>query len=100
MAVGSGSGLKKTSAEHSARQLARSSRHSASERKRAGSLETSLNVPLDVMAAIEFTTVEVWTKGDLTTFYLLFVRELKTRRVKLAGCTNNLFPIHFSMSLK
>jgi hypothetical protein len=29
-----------------------------------------------VMAAIDFTTVEVWTKGGLTTFYLLFVMEL------------------------
>ena len=31
----------------------------------------------DVMASIDFTTVEIWTKGGLTTFYLLFVMELK-----------------------
>ena len=41
------------------------------------------------MASIDFTTVEVWTKGGLTTFYFLFVMELKTRRVKFAGCTTN-----------
>ncbi len=41
------------------------------------------------MAAIDFTTVEVWTKGGLATFYLLFVMELKTRRVHFAGCTTN-----------
>ena len=43
----------------------------------------------DVLARIDFTTVEVWTKGGLVTFYLLFVMELKTRRVDFAGCTPN-----------
>ena len=41
------------------------------------------------MAAIDFTTVEVWTKGGLTTFYLFFVMELKTRRVNFVSCTTN-----------
>ena len=41
------------------------------------------------MASIDFTTGEVWTKSGLTTFYLLFAMELKTRRVKFAGCTTN-----------
>ena len=35
--------------------------------------------------AIDFTTVEVWTRSGLVTFCLLFVMELKTRRVHLAG---------------
>jgi hypothetical protein len=43
----------------------------------------------DVMASIDFTTVEVWTTSSLTLFYLLFVMELKTRRVNFAGCTTN-----------
>jgi len=30
----------------------------------------------DVMASIDFTTVQVWTKSELTTFHLLFVMEL------------------------
>ena len=61
----------------------------APARKRTGSWETFLKAHWDVMAAIDFTTVEVWTKGGLTTFYLLFVMELKTRRVNFAGCTTN-----------
>ena len=42
-----------------------------------------------MLAAIDFTTVEVWTKGGLVTFYLLFVMELKTRRVYFAGCATS-----------
>ena len=30
---------------------------------------------------------KVWTKGGLVAYYLLFVMELKTRRVHLAACT-------------
>jgi len=42
-----------------------------------------------VLGAIDFTTIEVWTKSGLVTFYLLFVMEVATRRVHLAGCTTN-----------
>lgn len=42
-----------------------------------------------MLAAIDFTTIEVWTPRGLVTFYLLFVTELKTRRVDFAGCTTN-----------
>ena len=42
-----------------------------------------------MLAAIDFTTVEMWTKGGLVTCYLLFVMELKIRRVYFAGCTPN-----------
>ncbi len=59
------------------------------DRKRTGSWETFLKAHWDVMASIDFTTVEAWTTRGLTTFYLLFVMELKTRRVKFAGCTTN-----------
>jgi len=41
----------------------------------------------DVLAAIDFTTIEIWTKSGLVTFYLLFVMEQSTRRVQFAGCT-------------
>ena len=61
----------------------------APDRKRTGSWETFLEAHWDVMASIDFTPVEVWTKGGLTTIYLLFVMELKTRRVAFAGCTTN-----------
>ncbi len=40
-----------------------------------------------MLASIDFTTIEVWTKGGLVTFYLLFVMEVATRRVHFAGCT-------------
>ena len=53
------------------------------------SWSTFLKAHWDVLAAIDFTTVEVWTKGGLVTFYLLFAMELKTRRVHFAGCTPN-----------
>jgi len=59
----------------------------APERKRQTTWKTFLKAHWDVLGAIDFTTVEVWTKGGLVTFYLLFVMELKTRRVHFAGCT-------------
>ena len=61
----------------------------APDRKRTGSWETFLKAHWDGMASIDFTTVEVWIKGGITTFYLLFVMELKTRRIAFAGCTTN-----------
>ena len=61
----------------------------APNRKRQTTWSTFLKAHWDVLAAIDFTTVEVWTKGGLVTFYLLFVMELKTRRVHFAGCTTN-----------
>jgi hypothetical protein len=59
----------------------------AHDRERSTSWATFLKAHWDVLAAIDFTTIEVWTKGGLVTFYLLFVMELKTRRVHFAGCT-------------
>jgi hypothetical protein len=51
--------------------------------------KTFIQAHWDVLAAIDFTTIEVWTKSGLSTFYLLFVMELSTRRVEFAGCTTN-----------
>jgi putative transposase len=59
-------------------------------RKRPTKWATFLKAHWDVLAAIDFTTLEVWTKGGLVTFYLLLVMELKTRRVHLAACTSSL----------
>ena len=61
----------------------------APERKHQTTWATFLKAHWDVLAAIDFTTIEVWTKGGLVTFYLLLVMELKTRRVYCAGCTPN-----------
>ena len=49
----------------------------APDRKRQTSWGTFLKSHRGVLAAIDFTTVEVWTKGGLVTFYLLFVMELR-----------------------
>ena len=62
----------------------------APDRNRQTSWKTFIRSHWDVLAAIDFTTVEVWTKGGLVTYYLLFVMELKTRRVYFAGCTSTL----------
>ena len=59
------------------------------DRKRTGTWETFLKAHWDEMDSIDFTTVEVWTKDGLTTFYFRFVMELKTRRGNFAGCTTN-----------
>jgi putative transposase len=61
----------------------------APDRKRQTTWQTSLQAHWDVLAAVDFTTVEVWTKNGLVTVYLLFVMELATRRVHFAGCSTN-----------
>jgi transposase InsO family protein len=58
-------------------------------RRRQTSWKTLLKAHWDVLSAIDFTTFEVWTPRGLVTFYLLFVMELKTRRVHFAGCTTS-----------
>lgn len=42
---------------------------------------------VQTMAACDFFTTEVWTKGGLVTFYVLFIIKLATRRVEIAGIT-------------
>ena len=61
----------------------------APDRKRQTTWKTFIQAHWDVLAAIDFTTIEVWTRKGLTTFYLLFVMEVATRRVYFAGCTIN-----------
>jgi hypothetical protein len=39
------------------------------------------------LAAADFTTIEVWTRGGLVTFYILVVMRLSTRRIEIAGIT-------------
>jgi len=59
----------------------------APKRRRQTTWKTFLKAHWDVLAAVDFTTVEVWTKNGLITFYLLVVMELATRRVHFAGTT-------------
>jgi putative transposase len=61
----------------------------APDRRRQSTWKSFLQAHWDVLASVDFTTIEVWTKGGLVTVYLLFVMELATRRVHLAGGTAN-----------
>ena len=61
----------------------------APDRKRQSTCKSFLQAHWDVLAPVDFTTIEVWTKGGLVTVYLLFVMELATRRVHFAGSTAN-----------
>ena len=61
----------------------------APDRRHQTTWKTFLKAHWDVLASVDFTTIEVWTKGGLVTIYLLFVMELATRRVHFAGCTPN-----------
>ena len=58
-------------------------------RKRQSTWKSFLAAHWDVLASIDFTTIEVWTRRGLVTYYLLFVMELETRRVHFAGSTTN-----------
>lgn len=60
----------------------------APRRRQAGmSWEQFLKLHWEVLAATDFFTVEVATWHGLITYYVLFVMELSTRRVHLAGIT-------------
>jgi transposase InsO family protein len=61
----------------------------APRRRRTTTWKTFIKAHWDILAAVDFTTVEVWTPRGLVTFYLLFVMELATRRVRFLGSTTN-----------
>jgi hypothetical protein len=59
----------------------------APQRKRQTTWKSFIQAHWESLAAVDFTTIEVWTRGGLVTYYLLFVMELATRRVCFAGLT-------------
>ena len=59
----------------------------APDRKRQSTWKSFLQAHWDVLASVDFTTIEIWTRSGLVTCYLLFVMELATRRVHFAGLT-------------
>jgi len=61
----------------------------APDRSRQGSWKEFLNTHWEVLASVDFTTIGVWTKKGLATYYLLFFMNLATRRVHFAGLTMN-----------
>jgi hypothetical protein len=59
----------------------------APNRRRTTTWKTFLKAHWEVLAAADFTTIEVWTRGGLVTFYILVVMRLSTRRIEIAGIT-------------
>ena len=61
----------------------------APERKRQTTWGTFLKAHWESLAAIDFTTTEIWTIQGLVTMFVLVVMQLKTRRIEIAGITTN-----------
>jgi hypothetical protein len=61
----------------------------APDRSRRSIWKSFLEAHWDVLASVDFTTIVVWTKSGLVTYYLLFFMELATRREHLVGLTAN-----------
>jgi transposase InsO family protein len=61
----------------------------APDRRRQSSWRSFLKTHWDVLASVDFTTIGIWTKNGLVTYYLLFFMEIATRRVHFAGLTTN-----------
>lgn len=61
----------------------------APDRSKRGNWDTFLKSHWDSIAATDFFNVEVWTLGGLVTYYVLFVIDLSTRQVEIAGITPN-----------
>ncbi len=59
----------------------------APEREKKTTWKEFVRSHMDVLAATDFFTTEVWTKGGLVTYYVLFFMHLATRRVHIAGVT-------------
>ncbi len=59
----------------------------APDRKRTTTWGMFLKAHWDSLAAIDFTSTEVWTMHGLVTMFVLVVMELKTRRIEIAGIT-------------
>lgn len=50
---------------------------------------TFLKAHREVIAGADFFTAEVWTTRGLTTYYVLFIMDIATRIVQVAGLTTN-----------
>jgi len=57
----------------------------APERKRKTTWKEFLAQQRDVIVAADFFTIEAWTREGLTRFLVLFLIDLSTRRVEIAG---------------
>src|SRR5262245_37362218 len=59
----------------------------APERQKTTTWKEFIRTHLDVLVATDFFTTEVWTKGGLVTYYVLFFLHLASRKVQVAGVT-------------
>ena len=59
----------------------------APERRKTTTWREFIRSHMDVLAATDFFTTQVWTQGGLVTYYVLFFIHLATRRVHVAGIT-------------
>ena len=59
----------------------------APERRKTTTWREFIRSHMDVLAATDFFTTQVWTQGGLVTYYVLFFMHLATRRVHVAGIT-------------
>jgi len=59
----------------------------APDRKTGTTWREFIRAHMDLLAATDFFTAEVWTKSGLVTYYVLFFIQLSTRRVYVAGST-------------
>ena len=59
----------------------------APERRKTTTWREFIRSHMDVLAATDFFTTEVWTQGGLVTYYVVFFMHLATRRVHVAGIT-------------
>lgn len=62
--------------------------------KRNTTWKTFIKAHWEVLAAVDFTTVEVWTTSGLVTYFLLFVMELKCSNQNSSACSLGLTRSH------
>jgi transposase InsO family protein len=61
----------------------------APERRRTTSWPEFIRSHMEVLAAVDFFTAEVWTTGGLMTYYVLSVMRVASREVCIAGITTS-----------
>jgi transposase InsO family protein len=74
----------------------------APERNRKTTWKEFLSRHRDVIVAADFFTIEVWTRSGLTRFLVLFLIDLSSRRVEIAGLArqaNGLWMSHVARNL-
>jgi putative transposase len=59
----------------------------APDREKTTTWKEFIRTHMDVLVATDFFTTEVWTKGGLVTYYVLFFIHLASRKVHVAGVT-------------